>query len=489
MPADALTTLRPPFSKPRLPAPALAVAALAALGGLAALGVVALGPTAVLLPVSLIAAYVAFAHPRAFACILLGAGIAIDPLTTGATQPIATALWEFPAAIRSSLPITVSPYEVLLTMLAVSVALHPAAAGRPRLPALAYLVPAAMAAGMVYGLSRGAPGNLVYHEARGLIFGTLAFFAIWRLGGISPRALASTALAATVALGVLTVARYAFSLSGDRSGIPMEFWFAHETGLFLALGFVLGCVLLLRPEGGASRWLAMLYTLLMASALLMTGRRSAILVVLVGIAVLAWFLLPKRPLLLIVVGVPLLFAGAGYLAVYWDGHSGPLAEPARAVKSQFSPDARDQSSDEYRRNERENLQLTLDGSPVLGIGFGIPYTRFIALPTLDFWPLQFYTPHQNLLWLWLKMGIAGASVTIGFWILAFRRCLLAVRAWRRPAAMPVAPFVLGAGLLMYLTYARVDLAFVVSRSAVPLAALLAFAFLTPETPPAGEPAS
>ena len=286
----------------------------------------------------------------------------------------------------------------------------------------------------------------------------------------------------TTALGLLTIFRYVTTLAGGGSGIAMEFWFEHETGLLLSVGGVLGLVLLVRLPRDRDRALAALYVILMAAAILVTGRRSAILVMLVGMLVVTWLLLPKRTVLLTALGVPLLFLSAVYLAVYWNGHSGPLAEPARAVRSQFQPDARDESSDLYRENERENLQRTLQKSPVFGIGFGLPYTRYVDLPVLDFWPLQFYTPHQNILWLWLKMGIAGISVFAGAWVLAFSRCVRGVRAVARRAPIPVMAISLGAVLVMYLAYARVDLAFAGVRSSGPLAIALALAFMLPAEP-------
>ncbi len=92
------------------------------------------------------------------------------------------------------------------------------------------------------------------------------------------------------------------------------------------------------------------------------------------------------------------------------------------------------------------------------------------------------TPHQNILWLWLKMGIAGISVFAGAWVLAFSRCVRGVRAVARRAPIPVMAISLGAVLVMYLAYARVDLAFAGVRSSGPLAIALALAFMLPAEP-------
>lgn len=467
----------------RVPAPLLALVALLGTSCLLAVAVAIFGPEVALAPLALAAVCGVVAFPRRATLVLLAAAIATDTAGIDSTEPLARAFWHMPPTLARAMPLTVSPFELLLALAAVTVLLRPSVrrADAARLPALATLVPFVLLAGAAYGLAKGAPGNLVYHEARGLIFATLTFFLAWRLR-LTHRELGATAIAATTALALVVVFRYVVYLAGERSGIPREFWFGHETGLFLAFGCLLAGIGVMSQRTDGARLLFALHGLLMTTAMMMTGRRSAILVVLAGMLIAAWLLLPRRPVLLTTLGVVALFGGAGYLAVYWDATVGPLAEPARAIRSQFDPDPRDRSSDEYRRIERNNLERTISESPLFGIGFGQPFTQFEPLPELDFWPLQSYTPHQNILWLWLKTGIVGASVLIGLWVLAFGRCLRACRRVPRLRDIPATPMLLAAALFMYLAYARVDLAFVNSRSAVPLAAVFALALmLRPET--------
>ena len=66
--------------------------------------------------------------------------------------------------------------------------------------------------------------------------------------------------------------------------------------------------------------------------------------------------------------------------------------------------------------------------------------------------------------------------------LAFSRCVRGVRAVARRAPIPVMAISLGAVLVMYLAYARVDLAFAGVRSSGPLAIALALAFMLPAEP-------
>lgn len=464
-----------------------ALAFVVAIATLGAFAIVVAGPVVAALPAVLLTLALIVAFPRPAAITLFAACIAFDTAGIDFTSPLATLLWNMPAPLASAMPLKTSPFELLLAFTAAIVFVHPAVRRdrrAARLPGLAWLVPVVLMAGLAWGTIEGGHVNLAYHELRGLIFGSLAFAVAWRLR-LAPRDLAAPLFAATTFLGAIAVVRYVLYLAGDRSGVPKEFWFGHETGMFLAFGFVLACVAILRAGSDRQRLYLVLYAALMAISMMMTGRRSAILVVLVGILVVGWLLLPRRPILLATLGVVTLFSGAAYISAYWDAHSGPLAMPARAIRSQIDPDARDESSDQYREIERRNLQRTLRENPVLGIGFGRPYTVFEPLPELGFWPMQFYTPHQNILWLWLKTGIVGISVLAGLWVVAFSRCIRAARSLPRRRDIPIAPMFLAAVLLMYLAYARVDLAFVNSRSAVPLAVALAVALLLPQ--PAKEP--
>ncbi|MCC6381911.1 MAG: O-antigen ligase family protein [Dehalococcoidia bacterium] len=470
------------FPGMRLPvgAPLLAAASILAAFG-SAVAVLAIGPTAALLPFVALLLGWALAEPRSFALAVLAAGVGIDAAEVDFTSPLARSLWNAPAGI--ALPLKTNLFELLLLLALASLSLRVGRHARPSpgLPLIARATPFVLLAGFVYGLHQGGSAGIAYNEARGLLFALVAFVVTRECRGWGERAAVRAAFAATSLLGAVAVVRYLFYLQNGRTAAPMEFWFAHETGLFLGVGVLMGLVVQLRVRGDRARLLATGYTFLMAAALLMTGRRSAILVVAAGALVVGWMLLPRRPALLLGMGTALLLVGASYLSVYWDGNSGPLAEPARAVRSQVDPDARDRSSDHYRSDERANVEATLRAHPLFGVGFGRPFETSVRLPELPFWPLQLYTPHQNILWLWLKTGAVGAAVLLGTWVLALRRCLAAFARTPRDH-VPAVPLVLAAVLVMYLAYARIDMALVGSRTAVPLGVVLSLAFLQRDQP-------
>jgi hypothetical protein len=101
-----------------------------------------------------------------------------------------------------------------------------------------------------------------------------------------------------------------------------------------------------------------------------------------------------------------------YFAIFWN-HSGGIAAPAHAIKSYFQPDDRDYLSNLYRDQENENLRATFATSPIIGIGFGKPMEVVNGMIILtSIWSFQLYIPHNNMLWLWERMGIIGFAA---FW--------------------------------------------------------------------------
>ena len=165
-----------------------------------------------------------------------------------------------------------------------------------------------------------------------------------------------------------------------------------------------------------------------------------------------------------------------YLAVYWNQDYGTIAQPARAIRSQFQPSSRDDSSDLYRTIEKYDVVETIRYNRVFGVGFGRPFIQFQQLPDLtSFWPLQSYTSHQSVLWLWLKMGWLGISVFLGLVVVVLSRCLERMRGLKATDANWTLAAVLFSGTLAFIVYATVDLAFAGSRAGASAAVLAALA--------------
>ncbi len=481
---EALT----PLARLAVPAGCLTVAALVIAYALARYELAAF-------PVLLAVAPAVWAvlRPRSFAIVLLATLIIVEPNALDFTGPLSRALYYMPLGIAPVMPLTISPIECFALLLMGSVLLRGISGRRERwgrVPWLTLAVPVVVLLGLAYGMAKGADHRLAYHEMRGMVFAMIAFALAVELRTVPPRAAALLALAVTGLLGVLLLIRYFAYTRGGEIGRPLEFAYAHESVIFLVVGLVLAGALFLRAHGPLDRTLLALHGMLMVAATLVTGRRAGTLVLLVAGAVMLVLLWRRRPLATTILGLALLACGSVYLAAYWNQSYGGVAQPARAVRSYFDPNLRDQSSDQYRALERASIVATIDSSPALGVGFGRPFFSWGGLPQLDFWPLQYYTPHQNILWLWLKMGVVGIAVVLGVWLIAMGRVVRAFTTAPRRGPMPVLPLVLGGLFTAYLFFASVDITFSATRSAVPLGVGLglALSMLPAWTPPRGREA-
>lgn len=452
---------------------------LAALAIAVAPLVLFLGWWSLVIPIYTVCAVFATLSPSRFIFPLLGTCAVIEPNAIDFTKHLSTALHYMPPGVE--LPLTISPFEVLLFVTSASLVLRTRSGEqhRPKLPVLLWAIPFLVLVGLAWGLRNGAPTNIAYHEMRGLIFGTVAFLAIWRLDGLREAVVMRWAVGSAFLLGLVLLARYLFYLRSGELGIPSEVAYAHEDAVLLAFGVLLGIVLFMRAESMPVRLFAVVHSLVVMSALVASGRRAATLALVVGLACFAWLMFKHRPVLIIAVTIPALMCSAVYLGAYWNKEYGALAQPARAIRSQIDPSERDQSSDEYRAIEAYNVEQTIRLNRPFGVGFGNPFGQFQPLPDLrSFWPFQHYTPHQNILWLWLKMGFAGIGAFLALWVIAFRRCIIQ-SSRLRDGAIPYAPILVACGLLMFLAYAKVDLALIATRSTVGLGILLAIAFRFP----------
>jgi O-antigen ligase len=432
---------------------------------------------AIMIPVYALGLVIAIWRPGLAALLILMLAIALEPSAADFSEPIASAFWQMPPTFENAVWITTSPLELLTFVAAISALLtRPSQA---KIPAIAWAVPGVIVLGLLYGSYKGGPPNLAYSEARGLLVGIAIFVLAIRVlperlaDLIRPIMFAESVLAASMVL------RYLIYVRGGSLTVPTEFAFSHEGSIILGVGLIVGLVAAVRA--GATKFervLSVAYCLLILAAMVASGRRAATLVIIVGAVSFGLMLLPRRPMLVVAIAIPVLLAFGAYLGAYWNKEYGALAQPARAVRSQFDPSLRDESSDQYRAIEKYDVIETIRLNRPFGVGFGRQFSQFQPLPNLEhFWSLQYYTPHQSVLWLWLKMGVFGISAVLGFAVVAISRCLRAAREAANEEQWGLAAISLGV-ILMFLMYSTVDLGFVGPRGIAPavIACAIAFSF-------------
>jgi hypothetical protein len=247
----------------------------------------------------------------------------------------------------------------------------------------------------------------------------------------------------------------------------------HEEAFFFGIFIILTAALWLYDIRGPLRTVATCLLPFVIIADLANARRTAWLIIaasVVTMLVISFRTLPHRRRFVTRAMVVLVIGSALYLPVYWN-HDGTLAQPARAVRSQFQPSTRDQSSDLYRQQENLNLLFNIKSSGVLGTGFGIPiaYESQIANIT-DLDPMIAYIPHNGILWVWLRLGLQGE---IAFWCICsvalVRACRLAMVRDKRLALLGA---VVACAIVSYLIDGYEDMGLGEFRIAVALGCLL-----------------
>lgn len=209
----------------------------------------------------------------------------------------------------------------------------------------------------------------------------------------------------------------------------------HDDSVVLGFGFVLCLAILAFGGTRAQRRYALILPPVIIFCLMLMQRRAAFAVLAVGIIAMAIVYYRLRPKLFWRVIPPLALLLALYLAAFWNNTS-IVGQPARAIRSMYSPDPRDASSNLYRDTERSDILANIATSRYLGLGFGQEYIFYYPLPDVGgFWPFWRYTSHNSVLWLWMDGGIpvfltfwwvAGSGAYAGGQELALRR-----KAWSK----------------------------------------------------------
>lgn len=163
-----------------------------------------------------------------------------------------------------------------------------------------------------------------------------------------------------------------------------------------------------------TRWAIIAMTPTVVAAFLLSERRAAMIATLIGIAVITFFTYFRRRRAFWFFAPTATILGSAFVAATWNA-SGSLGLVAQAVKSVIAPDQlsyEDQSSNLYREIEALNIFMTIRANPIVGVGFGRPFTVYYPMPDISFYEFWAYRPHNSVLWIWLKMGFMGFIATL-----------------------------------------------------------------------------
>lgn len=279
---------------------------------------------------------------------------------------------------------------------------------------------------------------------------------MWRvLDWIIPIGLTFLSLTTVIRFGLLVntdAALVAESLSG----------FNHDNAILFVI-LVMWC--LTKVAFGinkAQKMSGLIFMVLPFVGIMVSGRRAAFASLAICIIVfLAILFIRQRKTFFVLVAIMLVIVPP-YMIVFKNA-SGPLGLAARAFNSSSaSVGSRDYSSDLYRLIEKNNVRLTIREAPITGKGFGQQFTRYNPLVDLEVFQFQYFTPHVQVLWLWLKLGVIGWVV---FWLLicgALFRLGQIVKYEQRKLYLNVA-ITAGSIITAIMVYAYLDISLVNAR--------------------------
>jgi hypothetical protein len=358
--------------------------------------------------------------------------------------------------------VIISPLEMLLLLCLLSWLARSAIQGRLDFrggalgwPMLAFAL--SLLYGLVRGRMTGGDPYTGFWEIRALLYAAAAYLLATNL--IRSRAqivhltnVGFTAMSLYAMEG--TYRRLVLAESGELGDIK-EFWYSHETVIFVSALIVL---IVAQLAVGGPRWQRVIGPLVLPFAvftMLASERRAGQIAMIVALlAAMAVFLIAQRRAFFLI-AVPILLVGAIYLPVFWN-NTGLLGQPARAVRSITNPDPRDAASNLWREMEKFNVRATIYAYPLSGIGFGTPFFQLIRVPDISHFPFWAHQPHHNVLWIWLKTGAVGFIV---FWVVignGIARAAHLARVLHDPVLRSFAIFVLG-GVFSALVFSYVDL--------------------------------
>lgn len=197
----------------------------------------------------------------------------------------------------------------------------------------------------------------------------------------------------------------------------------HEDPVFMVTLFILMVAFIIFKSNNKQLFWLLVLVLPLLLGFYFGMRRAAYASMMVSFCVFMVLLHKENRRKFLKVAIPALIFILIYGAAFWN-HNGRLGRPVQMVKTglerpTIEENYEDYHSNLYRENEAYNLAKTIENHPLIGIGFGNAYDQPVELFAIRF-PLMDYIPHNEILWVMVKMGVVGF---FAFWF--FFNCFVA----------------------------------------------------------------
>ena len=359
--------------------------------------------------------------------------------------------------------LSITPLEVVLGVTTLSLLLRalvqrsvPLRRGRLLWPILVFFV--FVVYGFGNGYVTGGDRNVAILEARPLFYIAIVYFLATNLlvTRVQYRIAFTVAMIAVAIQSIASLTYYRTMPEAKRAVIETLAEHTATVHMNAVLLFVLGLALF-----KGTRWKLMASLLMVPPVLwayLLSQRRAAMIALFIGFAVVAAILYRHQPRRFWRI-TPFVAVGAlGLIAVTWNAE-GAIGLPATAIKSVLFPDdlsIADRNSNIYRDLEAFNLWVTIQSSPIRGLGFGQKFLIAVPMPDISFFKEWQYLPHNSVLWVWIKLGFLGFVATLFMFARAIQRGTRTALRIKAPDDVAMVTSCL-CYVIMFLVFAYVDI--------------------------------
>jgi O-antigen ligase len=263
--------------------------------------------------------------------------------------------------------------------------------------------------GFVRGLGAGGDKRIAIFEGRPLFYMIIVYLLATNL--LTTRRqyvrLVMVALTAVAIQSIFSLQYYRGLPGAERAAL--ESLGEHSATIAMNALFILLITAICLKCSRWLRWTTLLLAPPVVWAYLLSQRRAAMVALFVGVFIVIVVMYQRRRRAFWFVAPTVVLIGTGLVMATWNA-VGALGLPSQAVKSVLFPNdlnSSDASSDMYRQLENFNLYFTIRVNRAFGVGFGRQFLRPAPMPDISFFEFWQYIPHNNVLWIWVKMGFLG----------------------------------------------------------------------------------